>query len=55
MLFAAIGVAAYDFFAIARYGRDATISLVLLDVSRDYPIIPCGLGLVAGHVFWPLR
>jgi len=33
---------------------DATISLSLYKISKDNPIIPFALGVLCGHVFWPL-
>jgi hypothetical protein len=55
MLAAAIALGAYDVWALWQHGRAATLSVVLLEVSQRYPILPFGLGLLAGHVFWPVK
>ena len=31
-----------------------TISHALYTISREHPIIPFSLGVLTGHVFWPL-
>ena len=32
-----------------------TFSFTVYDLSRQYPILPFALGLLCGHVFWPLK
>lgn len=34
---------------------DATISAVVVDWSRAYPLIPLGIGVVCGHWFWSMK
>jgi len=34
---------------------DATISFALYTVSTQHPIIPFVIGVLVGHVFWPLH
>ncbi len=36
-------------------GKEATISCVLYDGACKNPIITFGLGLLIGHIFWPVR
>ena len=33
---------------------DATISFSIYTISRQHPIIPFAIGVLCGHVFWPL-
>jgi len=33
---------------------NATISFAIYTISRDHPIIPFTIGVLCGHVFWPL-
>ncbi len=37
------------------FGPDATISVVLQDSASKYPVIAAAVGLLVGHVFWPVR
>jgi hypothetical protein len=40
--------------AVLIMGRpEATLSAVLLQLSKDNPIIAFLLGVVVGHLFWP--
>ena len=32
-----------------------TISLIVNGFAGDHPILPFGLGVIFGHLFWPLR
>jgi len=54
---ASFALLAYDLMAYLDGGNDATISKVILDASRDWPIIPLIVGLIfgllSGHFFWP--
>jgi hypothetical protein len=34
------------------FGTKNTISRTLFLISKDYPIIPFTLGVIAGHVLW---
>lgn len=47
-------VVLFDIAIVALRGPSASISWTLLDMARNYPIIAFALGVVAGHVFWPL-
>jgi hypothetical protein len=44
-------IIAYD--VVALLFRLPTISLTLLEWSREYPVIPLAIGIPLGHVFWP--
>jgi hypothetical protein len=43
----------WDIWAYATVGGEATISAVLLDNSKRYPMIPFGFGVLMGHLAWP--
>ena len=51
ILLAAIAIA--DAALAWHFGPDATISRVIVNLSRAYPIIPLLAGVVLGHLFWP--
>ena len=34
-------------------GPEASVSIVILELSRKWPIIPFAAGMLAGHLFWP--
>lgn len=38
-----------------RYGYAATVSAVIQDWARQWPVLPLLIGLLLGHLFWPLR
>lgn len=38
-----------------RGAGSATVSQVITDLTREHPIIAFGAGLLAGHLFWPIR
>lgn len=45
-------VLAFDSFIMFHTNNEVTISSVVLDYSKQYPIIPFVMGLIAGHLFW---
>jgi hypothetical protein len=45
----------YDLIAGTGWGSEVTVSRVLYRFSVDHPIIAFGLGIIAGHIFWPLE
>lgn len=45
----------WDIFAYAKGGGVATISSVLLDTSKEYPVLPLAFGVLCGHLFWPQK
>lgn len=44
---------AFDIIAILLWGTEGSLSRVMLDFSKRWPIVPFALGVVAGHIFWP--
>jgi len=46
---------AYDCYAYIHGGVGATISWVVYDQAKEYPIIPFALGLLMGHLFGQMR
>jgi hypothetical protein len=47
--------ACYDLFAILAWGSDYTFSTVILDLSQREPVVPLLVGVVLGHLFWPMK
>jgi hypothetical protein len=47
-----IAAGAWDLFAGLKWGRQATISLVMGQWAHDWPIVALALGVILGHVFW---
>lgn len=45
----------YDFIAFLTGGTEATISVVIIRWSREYPAIPFAVGFLMGHLFWQLE
>jgi hypothetical protein len=46
--------AVYDLAVLLAFGPRATISVALYEDSRRFPVIAIVIGLVVGHVFWPV-
>lgn len=44
----------YDYLALSAEGFDATISNQLYTMSQKVPIVAFGLGILMGHLFWPI-
>lgn len=47
-------VLAWDVYAGMRWGGEASVSVVLAEWVRQYPIIALTTGIVIGHIVWPL-
>lgn len=47
-------VAIYDSVALMFFGREHTVSFVLASWSSHFPIIPIVVGMLIGHLFWPV-
>lgn len=47
--------AVYDLVAYNAAGNDATISVVIHQFAKDWPIATLGFGVLLGHWFWPLK
>jgi hypothetical protein len=53
VLFAAlVAVGAVDLWLSYREPQ-GTVSALILDTSRRYPILPLAVGLLLGHLLWP--
>lgn len=52
VVFTAVALVLYDVYAVVAGGKEATISWIVLQWSKVYPIIPFALGVVIGHMFW---
>lgn len=44
----------WDIVAVACLKPESTISAILQSWSRIYPILPFLIGVLIGHLFWPL-
>ena len=55
LLPAIIAVAVIDTLIIWQFGPDQSISRKIMEISMRFPIIAFALGVIAGHLFWPLR
>lgn len=53
MLGSFIAVAAWDIYATFRLEPGQTVSWVLQDWSRQWPVLPLFIGLLLGHLLWP--
>lgn len=54
LLVNAVFLLLYDLFAVWYWGFPSTISVVLYDAVRVRPIIALIIGIVMGHIFFPL-
>lgn len=48
-------LAAWDLFMLANDSSGDTISEVVWDASKSWPMIPFSAGFLAGHLFWNRR
>jgi hypothetical protein len=44
----------YDAIAVNLFGYPGTISIVVYEASKNWPIIPFLAGIVCGHFWFPL-
>jgi putative effector of murein hydrolase len=49
-----VAVVLYDIAARWFGGNDATVSVVLSDAARKWPVIALAAGALMGHLFWPV-
>lgn len=54
VLGAIILLLAGDLFIVMTYGYDASISVFMYNLSKDFPIALLLIGIVMGHLFWPV-
>lgn len=47
-------VALYDVAARVWGGPEATISVVLYDATRAWPVIALAAGAIVAHIWWPV-
>jgi hypothetical protein len=45
----------WDIWAYVTVGGEATISAVILDNSKKYPMLPFSFGVLIGHLMWPQK
>jgi len=45
----------YDAIALLFWGHEYTVSYVLQSWSKHYPVLPLVIGILMGHLFWPVR
>lgn len=55
MLGSLVAILLFDAAVVFTWGHEYSISKNVYRVSVEWPIIPFLLGIVAGHVLWPLR
>lgn len=55
LLFVSVLLIVYDFYAYWSFGQESTISMYLFDISKKFPIVPFGIGVIMGHLFWQNR
>ena len=48
-------IAAFDAGVVYVWGQEQSISRHLYNISVAYPIVPFAVGVVVGHVFWPVK
>lgn len=44
----------YDAIIIGLKGFDGSISVVVFEAAKEWPIVPLLTGIVAGHLFFPI-
>lgn len=54
LAFVVTSLAGYDAYVYRNAGPDATISVVARDLFTDWPIAAVAVGVVVGHICWPL-
>jgi hypothetical protein len=45
-------IIAFDVWTAAVHGAQTTVSWTLWTTAKEYPVIPLGIGIVIGHLFW---
>lgn len=55
LLSVALLIGLWDIWVTSRGQEHDSISSVLLEWSRHFPILPFIIGVVVGHCFWPTR
>ncbi len=55
LLFMIHAIIAWDVVAGMTWGSRATVSAILGDWTRRFPIIVLAIGVLIGHIVWPLQ
>jgi hypothetical protein len=45
----------FDFYALFKWGEEATISYQVIQATYNYPVLAFAAGFVCGHLFWQIR
>ena len=48
-------IAVYDVWVYIQAGGDATISRIVYNFSKDWPIVNIIIGVLLGHFYWPQK
>lgn len=54
LAFFVTSLAGYDAWVYRNHGSEATISVVCRDLFVEWPVAAVAVGVVVGHVCWPL-
>ncbi len=54
LLFTIFFVGTYDAVALMFWGQQYTVSYVVKSWASHFPILPVVVGIVLGHLFWPI-
>ena len=52
IVFIILIVALWDCYVLYQGQQQATISVVIYESSKKWPVIPFVLGFLCGHIFW---
>lgn len=50
-----VGSLIYDGVIIAMGGTEASISHMVIEYSKEFPLIPLLCGILCGHFFWGIK
>jgi hypothetical protein len=50
-----LSVACYDVYAYYALPADQSVSFWLYNWSSEFPMLACSIGLIVGHLLWPLK
>lgn len=54
LLFVTVFLIVWDIIVYVKVGSPATISVVILNWSKEYPVLPFAFGVLCGHLFFPI-
>ena len=52
LLLVCVGIFMWDWYAAVRGQQSCTVSHIVWEWSRSYPLLPLLIGCVIGHIFW---